>query len=67
MVSRRERIVVIDDTEMVRKVLVHYLERLGFATLEAADGQEGLDVIRANKPTWCCATYACPTSTDWAS
>jgi len=50
MVSRRERIVVIDDTEMVRKVLVHYLERLGFATLEAADGQEGLDVIRANKP-----------------
>jgi len=28
MVSRRERIVVIDDTEMVRKVLVHYLERL---------------------------------------
>ena len=50
MVSRRERIVVIDDTEMVRKVLVHHLERLGFATLEAADGQEGLDVIRANKP-----------------
>ena len=50
MVSRRERIVVIDDTEMVRKVLVQYLERLGFSTLEAADGQEGLDVIRANRP-----------------
>ena len=50
MVPRRERIVVIDDTEMVRKVLVQYLERLGFATLEAADGKEGLDVIRANRP-----------------
>jgi sigma-B regulation protein RsbU (phosphoserine phosphatase) len=50
MVSRRERIVVIDDTEMVRKVLVQYLERLGFSTLEAADGQQGLDVIRANRP-----------------
>jgi serine phosphatase RsbU (regulator of sigma subunit) len=50
MVPRRERIVVIDDTEMVRKVLVQYLERLGFSTLEAADGEEGLDVIRANRP-----------------
>ena len=50
MVSRRERIVVIDDTEMVRKVLVQYLERLGFSTLEAADGQQGLEVIRANRP-----------------
>jgi serine phosphatase RsbU (regulator of sigma subunit) len=50
MVPRRERIVVVDDTEMVRKVLVQYLERLGFATLEAADGEEGLDVIRANRP-----------------
>jgi serine phosphatase RsbU (regulator of sigma subunit) len=35
---------------MVRRVLVHYLERLGFATLEAADGQQGLDVIWANRP-----------------
>ena len=50
MASRRERIAVIDDTEMVRKVLVRFLERLGFATLEAADGQQGLDLIRANRP-----------------
>ena len=50
MVSRRERIVVIDDTEIVRTLLVRYLQRLGFATLEAADGQQGLDVIRANRP-----------------
>ena len=50
MVSRRERIVVIDDTEIVRTLLVRYLQRRGFATLEAADGQQGLDVIRANRP-----------------
>ena len=50
MVSRRERIVVIDDTEMVRRVLVHSIERLGFTALEAADGQQGLEVIRANRP-----------------
>ncbi|MGB8294199.1 MAG: SpoIIE family protein phosphatase [Polyangia bacterium] len=50
MVSRRERIVVIDDTEMVRRVLVHSIERLGFTALEAADGQQGIEVIRANRP-----------------
>jgi serine phosphatase RsbU (regulator of sigma subunit) len=47
---RGKRIIVVDDTEMVRKVLVHYIERLGFTALEAADGQLGLDLIRASKP-----------------
>jgi serine phosphatase RsbU (regulator of sigma subunit) len=50
MALRGKRIVVVDDTEMVRKVLVQYLERLGFSALEAADGQSGLDVIRASTP-----------------
>jgi phosphoserine phosphatase RsbU/P len=50
MSSRAERIVVIDDTEMVRRFIVLYLEQLGFTALEAADGQEGLAVIRAHKP-----------------
>ena len=50
MASRAERIVVIDDTEMVRRFIVLYLAQLGFTALEAADGQEGLAVIRAHKP-----------------
>ena len=50
MAFRGKRIVVIDDTEMVRKVLVHFLERLGFTTLEAADGRQGLELIRSSKP-----------------
>ncbi|HEY5961186.1 MAG TPA: response regulator, partial [Polyangiaceae bacterium] len=50
MASRPERIVVIDDTVAVRTVIVRHLERAGFVTLQAADGKEGLAVIREHEP-----------------
>ena len=50
MALRGKRIVVIDDTEMVRKLLVRFLDRIGFTALEAADGRQGLDVIRTSNP-----------------
>jgi serine phosphatase RsbU (regulator of sigma subunit) len=49
MASRAAKIVVIDDTDMVRKFIVRHLERLGFSVLQAADGNEGLEVIRSNR------------------
>ncbi|HMA92835.1 MAG TPA: fused response regulator/phosphatase [Polyangiaceae bacterium] len=49
MASRPERIAVIDDTDMVRTIVSRHLERLGFKTLQAEDGDVGLNVIRANK------------------
>jgi len=50
MASRKETIVVIDDTDMVRRFIVRHLEREGFLVLQAVDGKEGLSVIRAARP-----------------
>lgn len=50
MPPRQEKIVVIDDTDMVRRFIVRHLERAGFQVFQAADGNEGLEVIRANRP-----------------
>lgn len=50
MVSRPERIAVIDDTELVRRIIVRHLERFGFTALQAEDGHSGLELIRSHKP-----------------
>lgn len=44
------RILVVDDEPMVREVLVGYLKRDGYTVDEAADGQQALDLVAANKP-----------------
>jgi len=41
-------ILVVDDEELVRQLAVTMVERFGFETLEASDGQEGVDVFRNN-------------------
>ena len=41
-----EYILVIDDEEIVRSQLRHTLESAGFAVLEGADGEEGMEEFR---------------------
>jgi hypothetical protein len=61
------RVVVVDDQALVRmglRTLVageDDIELVG----EAADGQEGLAVIRRTRPTWCCWTSGCRSWTAW--
>ncbi|SMF15347.1 HD domain-containing phosphohydrolase [Desulfovibrio gilichinskyi] len=43
-------ILVIDDETFVRETISDYLSDSGFNILNAGDGAEGLDVLRANKP-----------------
>jgi CheY-like chemotaxis protein len=43
-------VAVVDDDEISRFVLVAILGRLGFRTLEARDGDEGVDLVLANRP-----------------
>lgn len=50
MASRPERIVVIDDTDSVRAVIVRQLQHRGFTALDAPDGETGLEIVRAEKP-----------------
>ncbi len=39
---------VVDDSKIVRKVVRKIVENLGFAALEAEDGQQAVDQVKAN-------------------
>jgi two-component system, chemotaxis family, chemotaxis protein CheY len=41
---------IVDDSKVIRKVARHILETLDFAVVEAADGREALDQVRAHVP-----------------
>jgi CheY-like chemotaxis protein len=41
-------LLVVDDDEIVRMVTIRMLQRSGFIVLGAANGEEGLDLFRAN-------------------
>jgi twitching motility two-component system response regulator PilH len=45
-----KKVLVVDDDPDVRLFSVTVLEEHGYTPLEAADGEEGLKVIRAEKP-----------------
>ena len=44
------KVLVVDDEEDIRRLVAMNLRRAGFAVVEAADGQEALDVARAEQP-----------------
>ena len=50
MKKNGSKILVIDDDATVRTTLRESLELEGYEILEAADGQEGLDMVAAGKP-----------------
>jgi two-component system, OmpR family, response regulator ResD len=43
-------VLVVDDEPIVREVVVRYLEREGFRTLEAADGQSARRAVESGEP-----------------
>jgi DNA-binding response OmpR family regulator len=45
-----QTVLVVDDEEIVRDVVVRYLERDGYRTLEAADGDEALRLLAEEAP-----------------
>ena len=40
-----ERVLVIDDEERIRKLLIMYLEKEGYIVDEATNGQDGLESL----------------------
>ncbi len=44
-------VLIVDDDELVRATFVRILERGGFHTLEATDGEHGLRMFREQRPT----------------
>ncbi|NMB01432.1 MAG: response regulator, partial [Firmicutes bacterium] len=45
-----EKILVVDDEAVVKKVVEHHLIREGYQVLTAADGSSVFELIRAHKP-----------------
>src|SRR5512132_646636 len=43
-------VLVVDDEPIVREVVVRYLEREGFRTLEARDGQSARELVESGAP-----------------
>lgn len=41
---------IVDDSKAMRMIIKRIVTELGYATLEAGDGQQALDVLKANGP-----------------
>ena len=50
MISIVTKVLVVDDEPTIREVVVSYLEREGFTTLEAADGNRARELLESDPP-----------------
>jgi signal transduction histidine kinase/CheY-like chemotaxis protein len=58
--TRRAKILVIDDDDGVRQLIVECLEMLDYEIIEAAGGVEGLSLLTAERPDLMIVDYAMP-------
>jgi DNA-binding response OmpR family regulator len=65
MNTQKKKILVVDDDENLRTVLVDKLEISGFDALGAKDGQEGLDKALTNHPDMVILDGMMPRLTGW--
>jgi len=61
--SRSGRILVVEDDDEVRRVIVECLGLIGYTVTDAANGTEGLTAIAASKPDVLVVDYAMPDMT----
>ena len=55
-----EKILIIDDNKLIRKVLKETLIRIGYNTVEAGDGETGLRLVRSENPGLVITDYEMP-------
>ena len=66
MVSdQKKRILVIEDDEDIRTVVVTRLTRAGYETIAAADGKDGLRRVYGDRPDWVVRDIARPVMEGW--
>jgi signal transduction histidine kinase len=56
----RERVLVVEDDDGVRRFIVESLQALGYSVIEASGGREGLDRIREESPELLIVDFAMP-------
>ncbi|MBR8828676.1 MAG: response regulator [Gomphosphaeria aponina SAG 52.96 = DSM 107014] len=60
-----QKILVIDDTMVIRRMVKDMLPQGKFEVLEAKDGQQGLDLIRTAKPDLIMLDFILPKMSGW--
>ncbi len=61
------KILIVEDNEMNRDMLSRRLERRGFAVVMAVDGQQGVDMARAEQPDLVLMDMSLPVMDGWAA
>lgn len=61
------RILVIEDNELNRDMLVRRLQRRGFETSVAEDGQQGIDTARTQRPDLILMDMSLPEVDGWTA
>jgi two-component system cell cycle response regulator DivK len=59
------KILVVEDNELNRDMLTRRLERRGYQTLIAADGQQGIEVARRSQPNLILMDMSLPVLDGW--
>jgi two-component system response regulator AtoC len=55
-----EKILIIDDNKLIRRVLKETLKKIGYVTIEAEDGEEGLRLFHSENPELVITDYQMP-------
>ena len=61
------KIVLVEDNEMNRDMLSRRLERRGFEVIIAVNGQEGVDIVTAEKPDLILMDMSLPVIDGWTA
>ncbi len=59
------RILIVEDNELNRDMLSRRLQKRGYDVLLAVDGEDGLDIARANTPDLVLMDMSLPTVDGW--
>jgi CheY-like chemotaxis protein len=63
--SRKARVLIVDDDASIRLLLVTLLRRTGYQTLEACNGREALAGMRTNNPDLVVMDLVMPEMSGW--
>ncbi len=58
--ARHKRILVVDDSAVIRKLVTHYLEAEGYLVVEAENGLDGLKMVSTEKPDLVISDFLMP-------
>jgi two-component system cell cycle response regulator DivK len=61
------KILLVEDNELNRDMLSRRLERRGFSVVMAVDGQQGVDMARAEKPDLILMDMSLPVMDGWTA